>query len=325
MESIFRVDPELNIPIYRQMVDSIRMAVRKEQLKPGQQLPTVQELSEKLGVARGTVKRAYDELEHCGLVEKAQGRGTFISMRQENTGSRKEQAMAAIDKLLEELTRQDFSPAEIGIFLDLKLRSLAEQEAKVKVGVLECNPEALHYMTEQLRSIPQVDLYSYLTEQIERYPYELREDLDLVVTTAAHGEFLQSILPASARTAKVALRLSSDCLSQIIKLRRGKRAGILCYSARFGALLHSTCVRYTDSVELPEPLRFDQIEDMAAYLETVDTVLLPRDYKKYCTAQAARELELHREKLILCSYEMDEGSFIYLQEKCKRLLEEKSL
>lgn len=325
MLAIFRVDPQLNIPIYRQLVDAIRMAVKKDQLQPGQQLPTVQELSQELGVARGTVKRAYDELERCGLVEKAQGRGTFISSRQTDTGSRKEQAMAAIDQLLNDLTGQGFSPAEINIFLDLKLRQLAEQESRVKVGVLECNPEALRYMTEQLRGIPQVDIYSYLTQSIERYPYELRDDLDLVVTTAAHGDFLQSILPASTRTAKVALRLTNDCLSKIIKLRSGKRAGILCYSARFGALLHSTCACYTDSVELPEPMQFSQIDDMAAYLDRVDAVLLPRDYEKYCTAQAAEELDLHQEKLILCSYEMDEGSFLYLREKCKRILEEKSL
>lgn len=324
MKQIFAINPQLDIPIYRQLVDAIRMAVKKEQLQPGQRLPTVQELSQELGVARGTVKRAYDELEHCGLVEKAQGRGTFISNRPD-TGSRKEQAMAAIDKLFLELKEQGFSPAQINIFLNLKLRELEEQEARVKVAVLECNPEALHYMTRQLRTIEGVDIYSYLTESIEQYPYKLREDLDLVVTTAAHGEFLQSILPASTRTAKVALRLTNDCLSGIIKLRRGKRVGILCYSARFGRLLHNTCLQYTDCVALQAPLEFSQAEDVQAYLDSVDVVLLPRDYEEYCTPQTASLLRQHPEKQILCSYEMDEGSFLYLQEKCKRILEEKTL
>lgn len=325
MDTIYRVDPQLDIPIYRQLVDAIRMAVKKEQLQPGQRLPTVQELSDCLGVARGTVKRAYDELERSGLVEKAQGRGTFISCRPEETGSRKEQAMAAIEKLFAELTDWGFSPAQIGIFLDLKLRELEEQEIKVKVAVLECNPEALHYMTQQLRSIEAVDIYSYLTESIEQYPYKLREDLDLVVTTAAHGEFLQSILPASVRTAKVALRLTNDCLSGIIKLRRGKQAGILCYSSRFGRLLYTTCQRYTDGVILQEPLTFSQVGDMQHYLDHVDVVLLPRDYAQYCTPEVAHILSQNPEKQILCSYEMDEGSFIYLQEKCNRILEEKML
>ena len=44
MQSIFQINPELNIPIYRQLVDSIRAAVKKGALQDGQQLPTIWEL-----------------------------------------------------------------------------------------------------------------------------------------------------------------------------------------------------------------------------------------------------------------------------------------
>ena len=70
MEPIFQINTELDIPIYQQLVDAIRLAVKKGTLQPDEQLPTVQELSVRLGVARGTIKRAYDELERIGLVEK---------------------------------------------------------------------------------------------------------------------------------------------------------------------------------------------------------------------------------------------------------------
>lgn len=258
MLHIFQINPQLNIPIYQQLVDAISMAVKKGQLAPGQQLPTVQELSEQLCVARGTAKRAYDELEHLGLVEKAQGRGTFISRGPAASGSRKDQAMAAIDKLLDELQKQGFTWEQIGIFLDLKLRHLAEQTNPVKIAILECNPENLTCLTEQLRGIPQVEIYAYLVEHLEAYPYQLEEDLDLAVTTAVHGEFLQSILPARTRVARVALRLTSCCLSAIIKLRRGQRAGVLCYSSRFGQLLYTTARSYAEGVELSAPAELDR-------------------------------------------------------------------
>ena len=45
-------------------------AMKKGVLTYGQKLPTVQELADRLGVAKGTVKRAYDELEHNGVLEK---------------------------------------------------------------------------------------------------------------------------------------------------------------------------------------------------------------------------------------------------------------
>lgn len=325
MEDIYQINPKLDIPIYQQLVDTIRNAVKKGILVPNQQLPTVSELSEKLGIARGTIKRAYDELERFGIVDKAQGRGTFVCYQRANSGSRKEQAMAAIDDLLENLENLGFSATEINIFLNLKLRERAEQESRVKVAVLECNPENLSQMSEQLHAIPRIDLYSYLVETVEQYPYKLSEDIDLIVTTAAHAGFLEQVLPDRRRLARVAICLTANCLSDIIKLRRGKRVGILGYSQRFGQLLHSTCQMYTDGVELELPMTFDPQMDMQAYLRNKDAVLVPKNYEKYCDARTAGCLARFEGKLIECSYEMDAGSFLYLQEKTRRILEEKTI
>ena len=140
MEQYFEVDATLEIPIYRQLVDKIWAAVRKGELMSGDQLPTVQELADRLGVAKGTIKRAYDELGNMGILEKIQGRGTFICYQPVNSGSRKEQAMTAIDELLAKLEELGFSQTEINIFLNLKLRERSEQLSAVRVAVLECNP-----------------------------------------------------------------------------------------------------------------------------------------------------------------------------------------
>ena len=325
MDEIYQINPELDVPIYQQLVDTIRAAVKKGVLIPNQQLPTVSELSQKLGIARGTIKRAYDELERSGIVDKAQGRGTFVCYQPVNSGSRKEQAMAAIDTLLDNLEDLGFSAAEINIFLTLKLRERAEQESQVKVALLECNPENLSQMTEQLHGIPRIDIYSYLVETIEQYPYQLSEEIDLIVTTAAHAEFLEKVLPDRKRIARVAICLTPHCLSDIIKLRKGKRVGILGYSLRFGDLLYHTCQMYTEGIELDAPRTFDPRMDMQEYLKDKDAVLVPKSYEKYCDARTAGMLDRYEGKLIECSYEMDAGSFLYLQEKTRRILEEKTI
>ena len=69
MECNLTINHELDVPIYQQLVDTIRTAIKKGNLKSGQQLPTMQEMTQKLAVARGTVKRSYDELERAGLLE----------------------------------------------------------------------------------------------------------------------------------------------------------------------------------------------------------------------------------------------------------------
>lgn len=325
MEQIFQIDPKLDVPIYQQLVDTVRAAVQKGLLTAGQKLPTVQEMAQLLSVARGTVKRAYDELEHKGLLEKVQGRGTFIRYQPANSGSRKEQAMAAIDAMLNQLENMGLSPAEINIFLNLKLRQRAEQESQLKVAVLECNPETLSSLAEQLRAIPRLDLYTHLAENVAQYPYKLGEDMDLIVTTAKHAAFLENVLPERKKIIKVALRLEPQCLCRIIKLPKDARLGILSYSEQFGALLEYTCQMYAPDTIPAKPVLFSAQPELDVYLQDKDAVLVPYAYEKYCSAQGAECLRRFPGELIRCSFEMDEGSFLYLKDKVKRMLDEKTI
>lgn len=325
MESIFQINHDLPVPIYQQIIDSVRAAVHKGLLSHGQQLPTVQELSRELNLARGTITRAYDELEREGLIEKVQGRGTFVRNLRENSGSRKEQAMAAIDHLFSQLDKMGFTPAQMNIFLNLKLRELEEAEANVKVAIVECNPENLRQITSQLQTIPYVEVYSYLFDGLVQYPYKIGDEMDLVLTTASHAEALTGILPVKKRVTPVALRLDPDCVVRIIKLRHWEGVGILCESQRFGQLLQDTCRFYAEEAEVQPPVLFTPDLDVEGYLRDKHTVLVPRDYKKYCTDRIWGQLCQFQGQIIPCAYELDDGSFLYLQEKAKRILESKSI
>ena len=325
MESMFQINPQLDIPIYRQLVDVIHNAVKKGELPAGHQLPTVQELTQELGIARGTVKRAYDELERLGLVEKVQGRGTFIRYQPSNSGSRKEQAMAAINSMLDQLEDMGFSASEINIFLNLKIRERAEQEAHVKVAVVECNPENLSQMSEQLRHIPGVDLYPYLLESIREYPYKLNEEFDLIVTTATHADYLESVVPLKKKVVRVALRLSAGSLAPIIKLRPGKNLGVIGHSPRFADLLYRTAQTYGEDIVLHTPVTTESGEKIYEYLQGKDALLVPVSFEKYFSDLMITALHKFNGSLIECHYEMDAGSLLYLETKIKRLLDDKKI
>ena len=325
MESIYKVNTELDIPIYQQLADAICLAIKNGSLTSGQQLPTVQEMIKEVGIARGTVKRVYDELERMGLVEKAQGRGTFVKYQPANSGSRKEQAMAAIDEVLDRLEGMGLSPSEINIFLNLKLRERSQEETHVKIAVVECNPENLSQMSEQLRYIDELDLYSYTFDSIKQYPYKLGEDFDLVVTTSLHSQYLENVIPDKKRIARVALRPSARCLSHIIKLRAGEKIGIVGYSVRFAELIYNTCEMYAEDVILSNPLIVGDGADLEKYLKEKDTILVPKNYKKYFDANTVKSIAKFKGDVIDCNYEMDEGSVLYLETKIKKIRDEKTI
>ena len=325
MESIYKINHELDVPIYQQLVDGIRMAIKAGTLTPGQKLPTVQEVTDALGIARGTIKRVYDELERMGLVEKVQGRGTFVRYQPANSGSRKEQAMAAIDTLFKQLEDMGLTPAEINIFIDLKLRQWSEQEAHVKVALVECNPENLSELSEQLRHIAGVDLYVYLLESLEQYPYQLTDDFDLIVTTSSHADYLEKVLPVKKQLARVALRPSARYLSHIIKLKAGEKLGIVGYSERFAHLVYTTCKSYAEEAEVLDPLVAPREGELQRYLSDKNVVLVPKSYDRYFGTEVAQILKAFTGTLVECYYELDEGSVLYLENKVKRLLEAKTI
>lgn len=65
-------------PVYKQLVTSIKQAIRDDLYRPGDQLPPVRTVASSLLVNPNTVARAYQELEKEGVIETAVGRGSFV-------------------------------------------------------------------------------------------------------------------------------------------------------------------------------------------------------------------------------------------------------
>jgi len=67
-----------NIPIYIQIMHTIKQDIVSGKMKPGDKLASVRELAETLSVNPNTVQRAYQELEREGVSETRRGTGTYI-------------------------------------------------------------------------------------------------------------------------------------------------------------------------------------------------------------------------------------------------------
>lgn len=78
---IVRIDPQSATPPYEQVRAQIATMAAAGTLAAGSRLPTVRQLAADLGVAGGTVARAYRELEAAGVVETRGRHGTFVAAR----------------------------------------------------------------------------------------------------------------------------------------------------------------------------------------------------------------------------------------------------
>jgi len=122
-----------NIPIYLQIMHSIKQEIVAGILRPGDKLPSVREQAEALTVNPNTVQRAYQELEREGVTETRRGMGTFIVERDSlAAGLKPEMAKGIIHACLEGLRGLGFKPAETLEAISRELRILEEDRGNVE-------------------------------------------------------------------------------------------------------------------------------------------------------------------------------------------------
>jgi GntR family transcriptional regulator len=136
----FQINPHSGVPVYRQMMDQVKYYVASEVLQPGDQLPSIRELAQKLAVNPTTVVRVYNDLQHEGIIEMRHGKGAFVT----DSGHRmsapeRERTLRELARLLAVEAIQ--MGASAGLVLKLVREELAElgaeeTEPQVKLSVM---------------------------------------------------------------------------------------------------------------------------------------------------------------------------------------------
>ncbi|WP_207428817.1 GntR family transcriptional regulator [Pedobacter sp. SYSU D00535] len=76
-----RLDSNSEIPLYEQLAEQIRSAIKKDKYGDLSPLPSPKHLSRTLMVSKVTAYRAYWHLAKLGCVEWIKGKGFFVTMK----------------------------------------------------------------------------------------------------------------------------------------------------------------------------------------------------------------------------------------------------
>lgn len=118
-----RLDSRSPVPLYAQIADDVRLAIASGELRQGDALPSVRQLSGELRVNPATVVQAYRELEHDGFVVTRHGAGTFVQEvgKDLRTRERRNAARRLIRDLVRDARRLGVSPDDLRDALDHEL------------------------------------------------------------------------------------------------------------------------------------------------------------------------------------------------------------
>lgn len=92
---MMNIDASSPVPPFEQLRAQVVGAVSTGELAAGARLPTVRRLADDLGIAPGTVARAYRELEASGIIETRGRNGTFVAFDADPARQQLQRAAAA--------------------------------------------------------------------------------------------------------------------------------------------------------------------------------------------------------------------------------------
>ena len=123
---ILSIEGDSPVPPFEQIRAQVSELARRGDLQAGTRLPTIRQLSKDLGLAGGTVARAYRELEAEGVIETRGRHGTFVA-----GGLAADPDPAALDEAARALAH---SAVRLGVGRDRAVRALQDALADLEAG-----------------------------------------------------------------------------------------------------------------------------------------------------------------------------------------------
>ncbi|MDD2706925.1 MAG: GntR family transcriptional regulator [Verrucomicrobiae bacterium] len=324
------IDRKALSPAWEQIAGRIRTMIREGDLRPGDRLPTDRELAGKLDMARGTIRRAYEQLQREQLIEMTQGRGSFVRHPVSSRHPGKdEQADVLVEDMISKLEMLRFSHEEIRQLLESKLHEREQVMKRLEIAVVDCNPESLAAYGRQLNLPSCIRLKHHLLEDLKgaSKPCAALGDVDLVITTATHHHDLQRIIPELAdRLCQVALAPTPRTIVELASLSAGQNAGVFCQSRRFQEIV-CRALAELQVAGAPHPaLLFAEEKNLADFLRNRKSLIVPPGFDPDFSPKRAGIIRDFTEKggrLICFDYQVEKGSLLHIQERINSLLNAK--
>lgn len=110
---LLTIDPASALPLFEQLVMSIRGQIISGVLVAGQRLPTARDLAEALEINVHTVLRAYQILRDEGFVDLRRGRGAIVADRAHDYGK----LAASITRVVAEAKTLELTPGALSALI----------------------------------------------------------------------------------------------------------------------------------------------------------------------------------------------------------------
>jgi len=217
------IDQNSSVPAHEQIKDRIKLGLALGTLRPGDNLPSIRQLEERLHVGTAVIRRSYRELAAIGILDLQHGRGVFIKngihLQAAATIRQYETLYGLVSR---ELDHANLVPASFARFVYNRILD-AERQSPSTTVVEDSKGIARDY-SAQLSQEWQIPISAFSLQDLRRLPALRRAELRRVITSYYHVDEVREIMRKHrAKVTPVDIEFAPPTVEDLQSLPSGSR------------------------------------------------------------------------------------------------------
>jgi GntR family transcriptional regulator len=150
------LETQSEVTLYQQIYDDIKHKIGSGEYREGQALPSEAKLCEIYGVSRVTVRKALEELENAGVIERIRGKGPIVAR------PKLRRNMSSLGSLQDQIREAGMTPSSV--ISEIRRVSAEGQIAEI-LQAQEGEPLVCYRRLQMGNGVPLADQRVYLREK----------------------------------------------------------------------------------------------------------------------------------------------------------------
>lgn len=210
MKNDFRVNMDEYLPLRDVVFKTLRQAILKGELEPGERLMEIQ-LAERLGVSRTPIREAIRKLELEGLVLMIPRKGAEVARISENNLRDVLEVRRSLEELAIDLACQRMTEEELAKLKETEERFAEAIQAGEVMEIAQTDESYHEIIYDSTRNQKLVQILNNLREQMYRYRLEYIKDEDKrQILLVEHDHIIKALSLRHVQEAKMAIREHID-------------------------------------------------------------------------------------------------------------------
>ena len=293
----FMINKQSAVPLHVQLKEQIRYAIMSGVFHPGGTLPSIRELTARLGIHRNTVHRVYLELQASGLLVSRPGKGVFVSETLSESHTVKD--LNAVDEMIERMFRDahELGMNPITLHRLIGQRAPGYDSRHPVVAFVECTAHQSQEGARDLMASFGISVQHLLLDDLRANRELVTPLLKHIVTSIFHFDEVKDLVdPSNLRVYPVTYDLHAETRKQLRELSPERRLGFICHDANTEEVIGKEIRDRVPEGVFVGCANLESQKHALELIKKVDTVVLTPPASEFCIRNCTPDhdlLELH--------------------------------